>query len=102
MLSGLKSGVQILGSEHKRQRQKRLIMMNQSSTSGYWQVCPPPQTSGRRKEEKRHASATQRYDAQNLQVRIRHRTISSAAENESDELENVNEGIAGFISKLYR
>jgi hypothetical protein len=77
-------------------------MMNQSTTNSYWHVAPPPQINEQHDEDHREPSiAVRRYHTQNLQVRLRHRTISPIPEHESDELENFNEGIAGFISKLY-
>jgi hypothetical protein len=77
-------------------------MMNQSIASGYWHVPPQPQINEQQDEEHRESTVgVQRYQSQNLQVRLRHRTISPILEHESDELENFNEGIAGFISKLY-
>lgn len=77
-------------------------MMNQPTANGYWHVAPPPQINEQHDEDNRESSvAVQRYHNQNLQVRLRHRTISPILDHESDELENFNEGIAGFISKLY-
>lgn len=77
--------------------------MNQSPSSGYWQACSPHQPDKSEKQEQKDASAVgQQYDPQELQVGIRHRTISPVFEHESDELDPAYGGIAGFISKLYQ